>query len=286
MKHVDEALRNQGNEAQRDAAISVLAGVSLLAQADVLLLLADLLRPPGSFPLPESQEIIELLDAAFAGADSPPLRDAFIALFACAEKTPPAAWSDEYHRLFEGPIACPINETTYVRRDKGAVIADICGFYRAFGFEPSTTVGEKPDHLRCELEFLAALLVMDAQAVERGLDEQADITRQAITRFAADHLADWLASFCARLLHVTALAVYGRLAEALPLVWHHLAAHLPMPELQPGDPESGEHEEIELDPMPCGTGADPACTPAVPAPQQPCGLTVNGTSPVEPPRRA
>jgi hypothetical protein len=162
-----------------------------------------------------------------------------------------------------------------VRRDKGAILADVCGFYRAFGFEPSPDVGEKPDHLRCELEFLAALFIMEARAVEHGNDAHADVTRNAVTRFATDHIADWIASFCTRLMYVTSLAVYSRLAEVLPQVWQAMAKHRQLPDWQPGDPESGEHEEIELDPMPCGGAAGSGIHAGV---QSLCTLTVKGNA--------
>jgi putative dimethyl sulfoxide reductase chaperone len=263
MREGIEASRQQGIDGAR----------STLAHADLLLLFADLLRPPGRVELPMPDEAIGLVRAALPDAADSNLIESIRSLLECARKTPWANWSDEYHRLFEGPIACPINETTYVRRDKGAILADICGFYRAFGFEPSPDVGEKPDHLRGELEFLAALFIMEARALEQGNDDHADITRQAIIRFASDHLTDWLASFCARLMQVTSLALYGRLAEVLPEVWQALAAHRPLPQLQQGDPDAGDHEEIELDPMPCG-GAAPDGANA--GSQSPCTLTVHG----------
>ena len=58
--------------------------------------------------------------------------------------TPVDDWIAEHNRLFEGGVTCPPNETAYVRRDKGVILADINGFYRAFGFEPAEDAARNP----------------------------------------------------------------------------------------------------------------------------------------------
>lgn len=75
----------------------------------------------------------------------------------------------------------------WVRREKGLLLGGIGGFYRAFGFTIRDVAGETFDHLRCELEFLAALLVMEATALRSGHAEHAEITGRAIVTFAIEH---------------------------------------------------------------------------------------------------
>jgi nitrate reductase assembly molybdenum cofactor insertion protein NarJ len=131
---------------------------------------------------------------------------------AAAHETAGDSWRAEYHRLFEGAIGCPVNEAAYVRRDKGMLLADIVGFYLAFGLSSAPAKGERPDHLRCELEFLAVLFVMLARAEEGGAEEDRKVTLAAMRGFMADHLGEWLGPFCARLEATSTVGLYGRLA--------------------------------------------------------------------------
>jgi TorA maturation chaperone TorD len=242
--------------------------LQLLAQADLLLLVADLLRPPpkatleeinrdgrflfplleeekrdGRFLFPALDELDDVLIASRLPA-SEPLRAAFHHAIALARQLPADPWPDEYHRLFEGATACPPNETAYIRRDKGAIIADINGFYLAFGFTSRPDSGEKPDHILAQLEFVAMLLVMTAAAMRENDPEKQHVTRRALASFADAHLGDWLPSFCHRLLTTTTLDFYAAAAAALRHLWDALgAAHqLPQPatpDLAPqGEPES------------------------------------------------
>ena len=228
--------------------------LKLLAQADVLLLLADLFRRP-------SRDLAERCHAALCSLEALLLACAFDddrgllielrqALLA-GGVAEPSPLSDEYHRLFDGTMLCPPNETAFVRRDKGAVISDVCGFYRAFGFTPRSDTGEKPDHLVTQLEFCAMLLVMLHGA---QTPEQHDVVRKALVEFADCHLGEWLATFAARLGSVTDLNFYRALALALPAAWAALAAAHglriePVSSAAP-EPEPDEPYECGLAPAP------------------------------------
>jgi nitrate reductase assembly molybdenum cofactor insertion protein NarJ len=75
-------------------------------------------------------------------------------------------------------------------------LADISGFYQAFGFRAA---GERPDHVAPELEFVSLLFVKEAYARISGNDEGAIICEEARARFLAEHLFQWLPSFTTRL---------------------------------------------------------------------------------------
>jgi TorA maturation chaperone TorD len=117
-------------------------------------------------------------------------------------------------------MLCPPNQTAYVRRDKGAIIGDACGFYEAFSFRPAEGVGEKPDHIVSQLEFASILLVM-----LHGADspERRDVVTRALSDFAEAHPGEWIEAFAARLESVTELALYGAVARALRELWKSLA---------------------------------------------------------------
>jgi TorA maturation chaperone TorD len=74
-------------------------------------------------------------------------------------------------------------------------LADIAGFYRAFGLQTGATVRERPDHLATELEFMYMLLLKEAYATSSSLPEKAEICVDAQRKFLQDHLACWIGLF-------------------------------------------------------------------------------------------
>ena len=68
-------------------------------------------------------------------------------------------------------------------------MADIAGFYRAFGFEVR---GQRPDHIAPELEFMALVMVKEAHASLSGQIEAADVCAAARGKFIHEHLGAWL----------------------------------------------------------------------------------------------
>lgn len=94
----------------------------------------------------------------------------------------------------------PLYETSYQggRGSPGGAtfqMADIAGFYRAFGFEAS---GERPDHVVPELEFVALLLMKEAYARISEDAEGAEVCASARGKFIAQHLGEWLPDFAER----------------------------------------------------------------------------------------
>jgi TorA maturation chaperone TorD len=195
----------------------------LLARADLLLLLASWLRlAPAAETRPASPaELEELAAACGLGSELAP---ELTGLAAARRASSSADWSAECTGLFEGGCLCPVNETAYVRRDKGAILADLAGFYRAFGFAPAADVGEKPDHIVSELQFTALLLVMLARARDADDDEAAGVTYDALRAFADDHLGAWVGLFCERLAATAGLPALAGLAALLAGTWRALAA--------------------------------------------------------------
>jgi nitrate reductase assembly molybdenum cofactor insertion protein NarJ len=187
-----------------------------LAQADLLLLFAEILRSPPSgdgppasagaadiaFPVATGAAGIEALVAAsgLEGVDA----QAIAALLDSIESAGTTFSPGERARLFEARGCCLPNETAWVRRDKGAILADLLGFYTAFGFRPSAGTGEKADHLLCELEFAAMLLVALSRAAAAGDAEREAIVRRGLAAFTEDHVDEWLPAFCARLAEAAA----------------------------------------------------------------------------------
>lgn len=94
----------------------------------------------------------------------------------------------------------PAYETSYeeARTARGGMtfqMADVAGFYQAFGFEVQ---GERPDHLLPELEFVALTLAKEAYALLSGDQDAAEVCVAAREKFMAQHLGIWLPLMASR----------------------------------------------------------------------------------------
>jgi TorA maturation chaperone TorD len=196
--------------------------IRLLAQADLLLLIADLFRPPEKirhFLGNLEASNLTMLIKATGLAQPTRLSEQLHTAITIAGQANQDEWSGCYRLLFDGSIICPVNEAGYIRRDKGAIIGDVCGFYKAFGWTAVEKTGERPDHLLVELEFAAMLLVMSARAESR---EQAEVAESALASFTRHHLSDWIIVFCNQLKLSTSYPVLVEAANLLELVWPEL----------------------------------------------------------------
>lgn len=116
---------------------------------------------------------------------------------------PPHDWSLESlqadHRRIFGLTGSLIYETELGLPHEfrqSQELADIAGFYRAFGFQTGAAVRERADHLATELEFMYLLALKEAYALSNSLPEQAEICVDAQLKFLQDHLARWIRPFC------------------------------------------------------------------------------------------
>jgi hypothetical protein len=108
----------------------------------------------------------------------------------------------------------PPYEASNVPASAGGItprLADVAGFYRAFGF---CVTGNRPDHVVAELEFLGMLLLIEADAAERGAVERAEIAGGAARSFVRDHLGGWLEAWAARVGAIGELAPWAPIASA------------------------------------------------------------------------
>ena len=89
-------------------------------------------------------------------------------------------------------------------------LADISGFYRAFGFNVGGPVRERPDHLATELEFMHLLALKEWHAPN---EELAEICVDAQRTFLADHLGQWIEAFAIRVAFEAKDNLYSELAR-------------------------------------------------------------------------
>lgn len=130
------------------------------------------------------------------------------------------ALREEYARLFLGGAAVALRETAYggAHRiaSRAVELADIGGFYTAFGLEPSRSNPELPDHIAAELEFYSLLLAKEAWRGARGWSGRRAVVRGARRKFLEAHLGRWVESLAREIARHEAAAPYrtlGRLLE-------------------------------------------------------------------------
>ncbi len=137
-----------------------------------------------------------------------------------------AGGSDEPHRelqerydvLFGHAVrgACPAYEMEYGRNEiirQASDLADLAGFYRAFGLEIAGDANGRPDHIAAECEFMSALCAKEAYAHAQGDQGNADICLDAERTFLRDHLARWLPAFARHVEEADADGFFGALAR-------------------------------------------------------------------------
>jgi DMSO reductase family type II enzyme chaperone len=74
-------------------------------------------------------------------------------------------------------------------------LADIAGYYRAFGLEVAEKQGERLDHIGAELEFMGFLAYKEHYARENHGEDKALICEDTQRKFLKEHLGRWAPLF-------------------------------------------------------------------------------------------
>lgn len=162
----------------------------------------------------------------------------------------------EYEALFGGAVRCPPYEGSYEADPfrHARQMADLNGFYRAFGASPSGPATERPDHVGCELEFLSFLVLRRLEADEAGDGEAASVCEQAEDSFLREHLGRWVPTFCRDVAQATESPIYRLLAlVGERVVVRELAAR----ELEPAPLPRRARTAVEGDSVTCGHDPEP-----------------------------
>ncbi len=155
---------------------------------------------------------------------------------------------EDYWRPFGPGGVVSIHETEYdplVAVRKGHELADILGFYTAFGFRLREGQSELPDHLAVELEFVSLLLLKLLYARQHAMAEPAEVTHKAIASFLRDHLGRWVEAFAEAVDQARAFLAYGVLAR---IVRDFVGEECRLMGIDPipisGSPRRGEEEVV------------------------------------------
>jgi putative dimethyl sulfoxide reductase chaperone len=130
-----------------------------------------------------------------------------------------------YWRLFghtaRGPVcACETEYGAGNAFQQPQQLADISGYYLAFGLRPGTPSEVRVDHIACECEFADFLgrkeaVLASSGAPDPGAEEALDVTREAYRTFLRDHLGRFGCAFGARLAAEDEGGYYGALGNLL-----------------------------------------------------------------------
>ena len=213
-------------ESQADLAVS-------LARRDLYLFISAALMPPGdrAFRLLDDHRFRAVVEGAIDIIRDdvyfrPPALglgeiDPAQAVLEIGREGDPAL-SLQYLWVFGHGISktCPPYETEYcANRDitfRSQQMADIAGFYRAFGLNRAAASHERLDHISIEAEFMAVLITRELHAVVEELgEEKVCVCQDAQRKFFQEHIGWWLPAFGMLLEKNAADTFYGSVGRFL-----------------------------------------------------------------------
>jgi TorA maturation chaperone TorD len=172
-------------------------------------------------PTPLRLEELALAAATALTTTGGRLRDHLARFAGAAGEADPSAVANEHAFLFGRQVRCSPYESAYSGLspfgDKSARLADVAGFYQAFGLSPAAAQPDMEDHIGAELEFMSALALKEAYALAENEAAGLEITRRAQVAFLTDHLGRWAERFAREVEGATALAFFTAAASLLVL---------------------------------------------------------------------
>lgn len=164
-------------------------------------------------------------------------------------------------RLFGHSVrgSCPPYELEYGRGEiiqQTAELADLAGFYSAFGLNLTKAAFERADHVAVECEFLSVLCAKEAWGRQNDNQDLSETCADAQRLFLRDHLAKWLPAFAHRVEAAGSESFYGRAAALASAFLREECRRFEIEvgpqwlELRPADPE--RDSAIDCDTAGCG----------------------------------
>ena len=129
----------------------------------------------------------------------------------------------EYTQLFIGPGKHVGPYESLHREDSppghwGSSTAEVKRFIEHHELSYDDRFQGMPDHISAEFQFISLLADMEAEALERGRNDDADQAREIQRTFHRDHISRWVPVFCDKVVAAADLDFYrdfARLAKAV-----------------------------------------------------------------------
>ena len=148
--------------------------------------------------------LVQELSTAVHEQDAGELKDSFSRLFGHTARGRVTAYETEY-----GAGSSTFRQTQE--------LADISGFYEAFGLKTAENAHQRCDHIVAEYEFMAFLSRKEAYLMEQGHEESLITVRNAQRLFLDEHLGRFGRAFAVSLIKEADNPVHaapGKLSEA------------------------------------------------------------------------
>ncbi len=124
----------------------------------------------------------------------------------------------EYDRLFRAGLVWLYGAEHLVKNEfqRANLLADIMGFYTAFGLEPDL---ERPDSICCQMDFMHYLILkrdrLDTEPRVDDAEEKAEVCRDAERKFFVEHLEPAAAAIAREIQDRTTHPFYKQAADGL-----------------------------------------------------------------------
>ena len=191
------------------------------ARSQVYSYLALALSYPDDAQTVSLKEQYDLLPDRLETLADPLVSEAVAALRPTMAGLSAASLEDAYTRCFGHAMSkdCPPYEAEYGQAhifQKTHTLADIAGFYLAFGLDLAAESCERVDHISVELEFMHFLCLKEAYALANNHpDERLVLCREAQSKFLRDHVCRWAFGFARRLCAKAGDTLYRELGQLL-----------------------------------------------------------------------
>ena len=176
---------------------------------------------------PDEAGIAELQALVAAGGDLA-AGTSLAGVAALAAYADPEVLVPEYTRIFSLSSSqdCPTFETAFAcsqPAEQTSLMADVAGFYRAFGVDSSRS-DTRPDDLSVELEFMSYLCRKDAYALDHSGPPRVAQVRKAQRLFFENHIGTWAGVIGRKLSGIAAPGIFHATAGATLEAWSAMEA--------------------------------------------------------------
>lgn len=201
------------------------------------------------FTCPDRATVDELRALSAALAEGASSGDPIVGLVdALADEQAVSDMPYAFEALFGGQVPCPPYEASYEPDPFRGTrqMADAAGFYRAFGATANGPASERPDHVACQLEFLAFVAARRMAAEAAGDAEAQAVCAETEDEFLRQHVGRFMGAVCASMDEATDSRIYRALGHVgSGFIEAELAARgiEPAPVRRPG-PSAVEGDEV------------------------------------------